>query len=272
MSVSSWLQQWYWNECNGDWEHSFGIHINTLDNPGWSVKIDLHNTNLVDDQFVPVSIERTKQNWVTCEVMDKQFVAYGGPGNLLELFEIFRDWASKNEYLPTMPYAITVGNEVAIRELVEHDPVNLEVTNEYGWTPLALAVETGDETIVELLINLGADVNGQQNPENAITYAIDMKGNLRPSKWTSLHLAVWKGVSMVELLVRHGANVNSYDNTNKTPLHWAASYKPDTAVISSLLRHGSDTTLQDADGNTPAQLARKFGFDKIAQLIDEESV
>lgn len=272
MSVLSWLQQWYWNECNGDWEHSFGIQITTLDNPGWGVKVDLRETYLVDKPFLPISIERTKQNWVTCEIVDKQFVSYGGPGNLLEILEIFRGWASKDEYLPTMPDAITVGNEVAIRELVKQGPANLEDPDERGWNPLAMAVDTGDETIVELLLDLGADVNRHHNPDNPITIAIEKQGPSRPNKWTALHLAVWQGITMVELLVRHGANVNSYDNTNKTPLHWAASYKPDIAVIASLLRHGSDKSLQDLDGNTPAQLARKNGFGEIAQLIEDESV
>jgi len=28
------LQEWYLEQCNGDWEHEFGIKIETLDNPG----------------------------------------------------------------------------------------------------------------------------------------------------------------------------------------------------------------------------------------------
>jgi ribosomal protein L37E len=32
------LSDWYAAQCDGDWEHEFGIHIGTLDNPGWSVK------------------------------------------------------------------------------------------------------------------------------------------------------------------------------------------------------------------------------------------
>jgi hypothetical protein len=39
------LQRWYLGECNGDWEHSYGVRIDTLDNPGWIVTIDLHETN-----------------------------------------------------------------------------------------------------------------------------------------------------------------------------------------------------------------------------------
>ena len=42
----SWLMQWYLAECNDDWEHSYGVKIDTLDNPGWTLKIDLRETDL----------------------------------------------------------------------------------------------------------------------------------------------------------------------------------------------------------------------------------
>jgi hypothetical protein len=29
-----WLQEWYAGRCNGDWEHSFGVSTDSLDNPG----------------------------------------------------------------------------------------------------------------------------------------------------------------------------------------------------------------------------------------------
>jgi Immunity protein 53 len=29
------LQSWYVAQCNGDWEHTCGISIETVDNPGW---------------------------------------------------------------------------------------------------------------------------------------------------------------------------------------------------------------------------------------------
>jgi hypothetical protein len=39
------LEAWYLRQCDGDWEHSFGISIETMDNPGWSVTIDLDETS-----------------------------------------------------------------------------------------------------------------------------------------------------------------------------------------------------------------------------------
>lgn len=35
MNALEWLTSWYKTQCNGDWEHSYGIEISTIDNPGF---------------------------------------------------------------------------------------------------------------------------------------------------------------------------------------------------------------------------------------------
>lgn len=35
-NIFEWLQKWYKSQCDGDWEHEYGIKIETVDNPGWS--------------------------------------------------------------------------------------------------------------------------------------------------------------------------------------------------------------------------------------------
>jgi hypothetical protein len=35
------IQNWYAGQCDGRWEHSFGIKIETLDNPGWTCPASL---------------------------------------------------------------------------------------------------------------------------------------------------------------------------------------------------------------------------------------
>ena len=32
MSLIRWLEEWYKSQCDGDWEHLFGVEIGTLDN------------------------------------------------------------------------------------------------------------------------------------------------------------------------------------------------------------------------------------------------
>ncbi|MBK8502531.1 MAG: hypothetical protein IPL46_10125 [Saprospiraceae bacterium] len=43
-NILEWISKWYNQNCDGDWEHDFGVAIETLDNPGWSVSIDTEGT------------------------------------------------------------------------------------------------------------------------------------------------------------------------------------------------------------------------------------
>ncbi len=83
------LMQWYQSQCNGDWEHQNGIRIRTIDNPGWSIDIDLEGTPLAGLVAAPALTERTEEDWTFFEVKEGLFRARGGPGNLLELIAHF---------------------------------------------------------------------------------------------------------------------------------------------------------------------------------------
>jgi hypothetical protein len=87
------LEAWYVRNCDGDWEHSFGVTLQTLDNPGWKVRIDLAETALAGKSFNSVRIDRTPDNWLHCSVEADVFKGYGGPGNLHEILDTFARWA-----------------------------------------------------------------------------------------------------------------------------------------------------------------------------------
>lgn len=93
MSALTRLASWYSSQCDGDWEHSYGIRIDTLDNPGWAVDISLNDTELEDKNYEPIKIERSKQDWVHCFVRDKRFTVRCGPLNLEEGLNYFLSWA-----------------------------------------------------------------------------------------------------------------------------------------------------------------------------------
>lgn len=92
-----WLQNWYLENCNDDWEHTYGIKINNLDNPGWEVVIDLEETAMENIHFRSIDIERDKNNWFHCKVEKLKFKGYCGALNLLEVLEIFRSWVTAQE-------------------------------------------------------------------------------------------------------------------------------------------------------------------------------
>jgi hypothetical protein len=89
------LQRWYANECNGDWEHSFGITIETLDNPGWLVKIDLMETEWEGIKVERSRDDRDDNNWAQHEIVNSQFIGCGGIDNLAEILSRFFEIVEK---------------------------------------------------------------------------------------------------------------------------------------------------------------------------------
>ena len=89
------LQDWYLSQCNDDWEHSFGVRIDTLDNPGWIMKIDLVETELFDRRFERVRTDRSETDWIQSESDGTYYEAAGGALNLIEMIEQFLAWAEK---------------------------------------------------------------------------------------------------------------------------------------------------------------------------------
>jgi hypothetical protein len=91
-SIFDLLQNWYYFQCDGDWEHEFGIKIDTLDNPGWTVSIDLVGTDCENKLFKEIDEQINENNWIQCEVKDGKFKGSGGPQNLSDIIKIFISW------------------------------------------------------------------------------------------------------------------------------------------------------------------------------------
>jgi hypothetical protein len=104
MSILNEIQEWYASNCDGDWEHLYGLTIETLDNPGWSVSIDLKDTNLEGKEFQRIKQHHTEESWIECYVEEGKFRGFGDQSRLEEIFSIFVDWAkSQNEDWLTRP-------------------------------------------------------------------------------------------------------------------------------------------------------------------------
>jgi hypothetical protein len=91
------LQYWYVSACNGDWEHQNGVLVESLDNPGWLVTIDLAGTTLESETFQEVSDLTPKVDWVRCWVEGGKFRGAGGPLMLGRIFDIFLGWAEPHD-------------------------------------------------------------------------------------------------------------------------------------------------------------------------------
>lgn len=102
MSALAELQEWYLAQCNEDWEHTYGVSVGTLDNPGWTFKVELADTYLEKAEFsehsygVGVDGHASGNEWLICKVEEKQFVGFGGPRKLEEMINVFLLWAKVN--------------------------------------------------------------------------------------------------------------------------------------------------------------------------------
>jgi hypothetical protein len=86
------LEDWCASVCDGDWEHTYGIKIGTLDNPGWTVDIDLFGTPLERRQLDRVVVDRTEDDWIQFWVENGVFKGCGGVRNLSEILRRFVEW------------------------------------------------------------------------------------------------------------------------------------------------------------------------------------
>ena len=88
------LSEWYSDQCDGDWEHSSGIDIQTIDNPGFRITINLADTALEGIAFPKIEEEyETSDRWFRCWVEKSKFEAVGAPGRLEDMIETFLYWA-----------------------------------------------------------------------------------------------------------------------------------------------------------------------------------
>lgn len=94
------LIDWYMSNCDGDWEHTYGVMLQTLDNPGWWLTVDLKGTELDGAKIEPICEGCDTQNnpnqpsWIHCRIEDNVFSAACNPIQLPRLFiefERFRD-------------------------------------------------------------------------------------------------------------------------------------------------------------------------------------
>ncbi len=96
MTTLKWIENWFQTQCNGDWEQAYGIKIESLNNPGWDLVIDLSETELKDLNIDYTLFKKSKTDWYGFSVKNNEFVGLGDPHKLEFLLALFREIVEKS--------------------------------------------------------------------------------------------------------------------------------------------------------------------------------
>jgi ankyrin repeat protein len=141
--------------------------------------------------------------------------------------------------------------------------------------PLAAAATHPTATVAEKLIELGADVNFASECMYSLSLLVKflyvlIYFTISQDGTTALHIAAIRGgLSVVQLLVRRGADINARTKFGQTPLHQACTGCRGPSFIRELVRLGADVNLVDQFGKPPIDIAAFFEeFGTVVALTD----
>ena len=159
--------------------------------------------------------------------------------------------SQKASYYGTVLHqAIIVPFNAAIPLLLDHGAdVNAQAAPN-GSYPLTFAAAIGNQEIVALFIERGADVNAKDRRNVTALHSASVFGNM----------------AAIRLLVENGADVNIQNNDGMVPLHMAARFNHLLAA-GYLLEHGATARVYNNDRKTPLHLAVEEGNEEIAELL-----
>jgi len=122
---------------------------------------------------------------------------------------------------------------------------------EDGSTPLTTATAAGANPLVRFLIEQGVDVNGE-----------DEHG------MTALHYAVENGyLVIVQTLLEGGARIDSQKYEGATTLIYVASNPVMHSIVEYLIKKGADVNEANDEGGTPLMFASLYGYAETVEIL-----
>jgi len=172
--------------------------------------------------------------------------------------------------------AIRAGDADAVR-VAAQDSAELNRPDNWGRTPLIVALQQGKPALVELLVGRGASVRATDAwGRTPLLVAAQLKNTpalrlllargadvdaANKNDITPLIAAAQTGnTEGAALLLAAGAAPDRADNLGWTALMWAA-YRNDPAMVRMLLDHGASAAVESRDHATPLSIARERAAD-----------
>jgi cytohesin len=153
------------------------------------------------------------------------------------------------------------GHKAMVELLLAHK-ADANAGDDDGSTPMYYAAKKGYRTVVQSLLDGGAEVNGGPKARDRTPLSAAVEGGHQAvaelllahkadvnATVGSLCSAVKVSKTMVELFLRHGAEVNGATKGGSTPL-WTAVGTRDPAIVELLLQHKANPNLKTVRPNT----------------------
>ncbi|PRP83874.1 ankyrin repeat protein [Planoprotostelium fungivorum] len=183
--------------------------------------------------------------------------------------------ALDDEHNTILHLAAKQGNVVLIKHLVGYDwptPIDLNIQNENGFSPLHVAAIEEHTEAIEALLSCGANPLSKDGHGRTVIHWVAEKGleditirmlsNLNtdvntPDLFgrTVLHWAAKRKLQKLASYIcsRPDVNINATTNGGETALHWA-SLEKSRDMIDILLRANADTLIRNHNGQTVADV------------------
>lgn len=141
----------------------------------------------------------------------------------------------------------------SIISLLKNKGISINEKDNYGNTPLHIAIMSGEHNYAKSLINLGAELN--------IKNSIEL---------TPLHIAAFLNEDdIAKNLLGKGADINIKGNSGYTPLHIAALMN-NISIAKDLLIMGADNKSKTNQKLTPGEIARIQNNYFIERLVSKK--
>ncbi len=186
--------------------------------------------------------------------------------------------------------AAALGKDDVVKALITHG-ANVNITDNYGWTPLMVAAEKGHLTSVQALLNahsINIDTKKRggatalfmaaYNSKDDVVKALIQKGaNVNINTyfgWTPLMSAAEKGhLTTVQVLLNaNSINIDTKNHNGATALYIAAAFGRDD-IVKALIQKGANVNITDDDGWAPLMYAAEKGhLTTVQALLNANSI
>jgi len=211
-----------------------------------------------------------------------------GFNDIVELDESMQgDLSIKGDSIPMISYAASRGKKKIVMSLLAAG-ADIQKTDEGGWQPIVYAIYSDSKKLIQQLLDNGANPNADEAEHGSATIlqiaayrgdadivkllckrGANLEARDKRQGTTALSLACYADMlhkeNVVRTLIKAGADVNTQDNTNRTPLMWAVKCLAYDAC-DELLDANADRTLKDNEGRSAMDYAKDVDEDFIELL------